>query len=103
MTWMEEMDIALERGGSPVDAMYVLNKIRRGEGRFFAWPKMRASVIEEDGLADIGHVYGEWTIDEARELLGKMGDFARDRGLTTGRAFGRPGWKRFLRMKGCEL
>jgi hypothetical protein len=100
MTWADDMQAACERGNSPVDADYILAKIRAGEGMFWAGDQLHGSVVIEDGELDVGHMFGVWNDDDARPMWAAFRKWAKDRGIDRCRINGRPGWARFLRMKG---
>ncbi len=102
MTWADEVDIAMEKGKSPHTVTDLLRLLREGRAEFYVWPKMHASAVIRDGVVEIGHVYGEWTKEEADELWARLLNFCKKHGKTGGVVHGRKGWQRFLKMKGFQ-
>lgn len=102
MTWADEIDLAMRRGGSPYDAATILLLIRQGRAAFRALEHLRGSVVFCDGYAEVGHIAGRWDRREAQELLSWARDLARARGLLTLRVTGRRGWQRFLEREGVR-
>lgn len=100
MTWADEIDLAMRRGGSPYDAAAILRLIRAGRASFRALEHLRGSVVFCEGYAEVGHIAGRWDRSEAQELLDWARDLARARGCRELRVTGRRGWRRFLTQEG---
>ena len=102
MTWSDEIDAAMRRGGSPYSAVDLLRLVRAGRATFRALTHMRGSVVFCDGYAEVGHIAGKWDRAEAQELLDWARGLARARGCRALRVTGRRGWRRFLKTEGVS-
>ena len=97
MTWCDEIDSAMT-GYTANDVLFWL---RHGEGMFFASGDLHASLhIDVEGLARVAHMAGTWTDEDAEWIITTATKRLKDIGIDEMQVDGRPGWKRFLRMKG---
>lgn len=102
MSWADEIDHAMRRGNSPYTSLDLLRLAREGRAEIYIWPRMHASSVLLNDTVEIGHVFGEWTPEEAQELWARLLAFCVRHGKSGGIVKGRPGWRRFLRMKGFQ-
>lgn len=103
MSWADEIEDAMRRGGSPYGVDDVLTWLRRGQARLFVAEDLHASlVIWPHGEAEVGHMYGRWNSCQARWLIERGRAWLAERGIDDFTVRGRPGWARFLRMRGIR-
>jgi hypothetical protein len=101
-TWDRQIDIAMKKAGSPFTANDVIAWLRFGQASMAVAPCMHASVwFNPQGQAEIGHLHAKrWCNTCARWMLDRLKAESEARGCNHVAVTGRPGWARFLRMKG---
>ncbi len=101
MTWASDIDAAMTRGKSKYTCLDVLSWIRSGTASFAATDDMSASVWWNgpDG-AEVGHVAGCWSNEQAQWLLNWADRECAARGVDVIQVRGRQSWQRFLSIKG---
>lgn len=102
MSWADDIDLAMQRGGSPYTAADLIRWLREGRAGMAVTDDMHASWVFEDGACNVGHVHGRWNGASMRWLIGCMKRDMEARGVTSWRWSGRAGWARFLRSKGFK-
>jgi hypothetical protein len=101
MTWADEIDVALERAGSPHSAADLLRWLREGDAYFVATEAMRGSVwFNPAGEVEIGHLFGRWDLKSAVWMARQVEKECKRRGVEFVAITGRAGWQRFLKMRG---
>ena len=100
MTWADEIDLALRRSGGGLTSLDLLRWLRAGQAQLFVCGTMHGSLWYRDGGAELAHVAGSWDDGCARWLLKRATQAALQRGIERIEINGRPGWRRFLMMKG---
>jgi len=102
VTWADDIDRALIRADSPYTAVDVLRWLRTGQAAMAVAPCLHGSVWFRDGGAELAHLAGRWCDACARWLYGKLLVACAARGIDFVDIEGRPGWRRFLAMRGFE-
>ena len=98
MTWADEIDTALTRAGSPYQAGDLIRWLCSGTLKLAVGNQMHGSLwFRPDGEPEIAHLYGNWNEEDALWLFSKLKEYANGRFVEIK---GRPGWERFLKMKG---
>jgi len=99
---IEHMEAALRRGGSRFTMDDLMRWLYQGHLQVVVTETMSASWLLYNGIVEIGHMGGKWNSDDVRWMIGRMKKWMADHGLTEWRYAGRPGWPRFLQLKGIE-
>ena len=97
------IEAALVRGNSRYTMDDFMGWLYQGELHVAVTETMSMSWLLYDGIVEIGHTAGKWNTDDFLWMLGRMKSWMADQGLTEWRYEGRPGWDRFLKMKGIDL
>ena len=96
-TWADQIDGAM-RGYTADDVLFWL---RNGEAMMFISGDLHASIkVGTDGTAQVAHMAGTWTDSDAAWIIERARARMREIGIPDLQINGRPGWKRFLQMKG---
>jgi hypothetical protein len=98
MTWADQIDRALQRVGSPYTALDLLRFLREGKARLYVGERLHGALWwRDDGVVEVFHVAGTWNAADGDWLFEKMYEAVPNARVAIN---GRPGWERFLRMKG---
>ena len=105
MTWADDIDHALQRGGSQLSFLDIFYAVRKGCARLRIETHMHGGVMvwPDTKVAELTHVCGHWGRDEAEGLLAWAERSALEMGATSFELTGRPGWRRFLEREGIDV
>ncbi len=103
----QDIERSLERGGSPHSLEEVIRWFTAGLLHVMVGNYMSFSfrLNAKDGMftCQVVHLAGQWDDREAGWMLKAMKDQMRIWCVSETQFEGRPGWARFLKMKGIEL
>ena len=94
-----DIEIALKKGCSPFTIQDVLKAQAHGNLHVVLGDNMTASYWERLGKLEVVHLAGKWCDDEGKRMMQVFQGEAKRRGIPW-EIQGRPGWTRFLKMKG---
>ena len=94
-----DIETALKRGCSPFTLQDVLKAHELGNLHLVIGNNMTGSYWERLGKLEVVHLAGKWSDDEGAMMMEVFQDAAKARGIPWV-IQGRPGWMRFLKMRG---
>ena len=101
MDWIAEMEDALGRAENPVTVDFILRGMRSGDVHFFCAGELHGAIYVRDRTtAVVAYLAGKWTDEDGAWIICAAREKMRQLGCKDLWIEGRPGWRRFLRMKG---
>lgn len=98
MAWADDMDRALKKSCYSFEDAF--RWLREGKAHFVATDGLTGSVCIEGDRVVTMHMAGKFDLASARYIHDRCLEWAQARGFDKIEIEGRPGWSRFLRMKG---
>ncbi len=99
---IDHLEAALRRSPSRYDRSSLIGAICPPNGGWAASGELSGGWTYRGGAAHVVYLAGTWRTEDAIAIRDAMKADMRRRGVTTWKYEGRPGWRRFWRMKGFE-
>lgn len=98
MSWLDEIEYALERSDSPYTLADWWKELRAGNIAFCAHGRLHGSLWFRNGGCEVAHIFGRWNKVDAAAMWRFVHEECLRRGFDATRVeiYGRKGWPRFL-------